>query len=170
MSNNGNLYDLVEHAAVRPGCNMPRLELWQKILKAVEQKQLQVGLGPEFQRPPGWPNWITNVRAAVERGFDPGCLPHILRKIPVSIPDFDNWLHSVNRIPRGPELGTTGLREADRKVFAEIVERIRSGGARSPYGAALAMAREGTIAGNGTPESKAKRVSALYRRERGSLR
>jgi hypothetical protein len=56
---------------------------------------------------------------------------------------------------------------ADRKVFRQISRLIEEGTARSVRDAALALARERKLAGGGTDESKAKRVSALYRKERG---
>lgn len=58
-----------------------------------------------------------------------------------------------------------GFALADRDHFAEIGQRRKSGQASSAYGAALQLAREGKLAGAGTPESRAKRVSALYKRE-----
>lgn len=69
---------------------------------------------------------------------------------------------------RGPKQGTTGLQTSDRNLFPRITEQIQSGKARSPYGAALNLMAE--IAGNGTPKNKAKRVSALYRREQAAVK
>jgi hypothetical protein len=166
MPKTGNLYDLVERAALRQG--IPRLKLWLKTLRAIEQGQLQVSLGPEFQPNPVWPSWITGARAAVERRNDPNGFAHVLERITVSIPHFQDWLRKANRLPRGPERGATGYREADRQVLDEIRKLIESGKERSAYGAALTLAHR--IAGHGTPDSKAKRISALYRMERGERR
>jgi len=66
---------------------------------------------------------------------------------------------------RGPKRGETGFQASDRKLFSQISEKIKNGKARSPYGAALLLADQ--IAGDGTPGSKARRISALYRKERG---
>jgi hypothetical protein len=65
---------------------------------------------------------------------------------------------------RGPLRGTTGYQTQERKLFPRISKLLKRGEARSPYGAALTLSKE--ISGRGTPESKAKRVSALYRKEK----
>jgi hypothetical protein len=63
---------------------------------------------------------------------------------------------------RGPTPGTTGYQDLDRKLFPQIKELKKRGKARSAYGAALMLANE--IAGGGSAENKARRVSALYRK------
>ena len=64
---------------------------------------------------------------------------------------------------RGPVRGTTGYQASDRKLFPEITKLIENGEARSAGGAALML--KDKIAGPGSPENKAKRVAALYRKE-----
>jgi len=54
---------------------------------------------------------------------------------------------------------------ADRTLFPTIAGMLKNGSARGAYGAALQLALGGKLAGAGTPESKAKRVSTLFRRE-----
>jgi hypothetical protein len=63
---------------------------------------------------------------------------------------------------RHPRRGTSGYDAADRRVFSEIGSLISTGKARSPYGAALLLADD--LAGAGTAETKAKRVSSRYRK------
>jgi hypothetical protein len=74
----------------------------------------------------------------------------------------------LERPARGPIQGTTGFQDLDRKLFPRMMKLIESGEARSPYGAALILSQE--IAGSGTIENKAKRVSAMYRKEHASVR
>jgi hypothetical protein len=64
---------------------------------------------------------------------------------------------------RGPTQGTTGYRALDRKLFPRITKLLKSGKVRSVHDAAMHLADK--IAGSGTPENKAKRLSALYRKE-----
>jgi hypothetical protein len=82
----------------------------------------------------------------------------------IEIAYFKKWLRNAHKLPRGPKQGTTGYQKADRSLFIDISKSIADG-KRSAYGAALILADEGKIRGAGTQESKAKRVSALYRRE-----
>jgi len=63
---------------------------------------------------------------------------------------------------RGPAPGTTGFASQDRKLFPKMQKKIDNGEARSPHSAAMQLI--GEIAGGGSPESKAKRVSARYRK------
>jgi len=161
-----NIYDLVERAAARRG--IPRLELWQRVLRAIEQGNLEVRHDQKLRQPSGWPPWIVGARAAVERHNDPNHFAHILKLITATIPHFNQWLRTANKLPRGPERGTTGFGDADRKVFPEIANLIDVGQARSAYGAALMLADQGKIPGKATREAKAKRVSALYRKQHGA--
>jgi hypothetical protein len=161
-----NIYDLIERAAAQLG--KPRLELWQKVLRAIEKGKLEVWIDPGLQQPPGWPSWIATARAAVERHNDPNGFAHILKLITATVANFNQWLRAAYRIPRGPTRGETGISDADRKLFPEISSLIDTGEVRSAYGAALILADKGKIAGKATRGSKAKRVSALYRKEQGA--
>jgi hypothetical protein len=75
----------------------------------------------------------------------------------------------ARRAKSGPERGTTGFRSQDRKLFLRISDLMTAGQARSAHDAALILAKGGEIAGAGTPENKAKRVSVLFLRERGTM-
>jgi hypothetical protein len=88
-----------------------------------------------------------------------------LKHIIVRTVDFDRWLRKANKSGRGPEYGTTGYQALDRKAFPRMKRLIKEGKARSAYGAALKLTNE--LAGDGTPESKAKRVATLYHKEVG---
>jgi hypothetical protein len=158
-----NIYDLVERAAVRRA--MYRLDLWKDVLKALAEGELPV-LNPEDGRVAwGASQW----RASADRGNDPTSgTTHALQRIMVRTADFERWLRKANKI-RGPRPGTTGLyAEADRRTFPAISRLINERKAGSAYGAALILAHDGKLAGdNTTPESKAKRVSERYRKERG---
>lgn len=61
--------------------------------------------------------------------------------------------------------GNRSFANADRAHFDEIRQMIQNGAARSAYGAGLILANDGKLAGGGTPDSKAKRISALFRAE-----
>ncbi len=68
---------------------------------------------------------------------------------------------------RGPEPGTLRRYEAaDRELFTEL-EQIMADQQKSRSAAALDLAQAGRIAGVGSPESRAKRLAALHKRERG---
>jgi len=168
----GNIYDLVERAAARR--QVPRLELWEIVLRAlIEGKlpplNLSISERPDHFGAPAttYGGWFSDIlRAVVTRRFDPNIVAHIFRQILVSRSDFESLLRRGNIGGRGPKPGETGLQKADRKLFREIKRRIESGQAQSPHGAALQLALNGKLAGAGSPENRAKRVSALYRRER----
>ena len=162
MPERADIWSLVEHAAAERG--LPRLEFWQKAARAMEKGDLKVRYEPGFPRTPLWPPWITAFRQSVERNNDPSICARLLKLITASVPHFHTWLRSAYKLPRGPGRGTTGYREADRKLFPEISRLIKSG-ARSPYGAALKLVDEDKVAGKGTPGSKARRLSKLYRKE-----
>ena len=67
----------------------------------------------------------------------------------------------------GPEPGTLRRYEdADRALFSDL-ERIMVEKQKSPSAAALELAQAGQVKGFGTPESRAKRLAALHKRERG---
>jgi hypothetical protein len=67
----------------------------------------------------------------------------------------------------GPEPGTLRRYDAaDRKLFPEL-ERIMAEEKKSRSAAALALALADRIDGAGAPESRAKRLAALHKRERG---
>ena len=69
------------------------------------------------------------------------------------------------RAPPGPSPGTIDrFGDTDRALFPEI-ERIMSEGHKTVHAAALELALAGKIQGVGTPESRAKRLAALFRKE-----
>jgi hypothetical protein len=110
--------------------------------------------------------WLVGFRNAVNRhNYPRGGMVSILKTIEVRKNDFRRWLQNQN-LRRGPRSGTTGYQVADRKAFPEISRLMTEGEARSPYGAALILACKGKLVGGGTPETRARRVSALYRRGR----
>jgi hypothetical protein len=143
-----DIYDLVESAAAQRG--IPRLELWQKALRAIENGELEACIDERLRQPHGWPSWIAQARAAVDRYNDPNSFAHILKLITVTVADFNQWIRTSKRMPRGPRHGTTGFRDADRKLFPEISKLIDTGQQRSPYGAALVLADQKKIAGTAT--------------------
>jgi hypothetical protein len=115
--------------------------------------------------------WFSGIlRAVVARRFDPNSTAHIFKSIVVRSSDFESLLRKGNIGGKGPKPGETGFQKADRKVFSEIDRLIKSGQVQSPYGAALQLADKLPGSANASPESKAKRVSALYRRERPESR
>jgi hypothetical protein len=68
---------------------------------------------------------------------------------------------------RGPEPGTVDrFRDSDRALFPELEVLMANG--RSLSAAAGQLADQDKIAGIGGPASRAKRLAARYRRERGS--
>jgi hypothetical protein len=70
---------------------------------------------------------------------------------------------------RGPEPGTLRRYEkADRALFPELKKRMAEGS--SCHRAALSLADEGSLVGAGTPASRAKRLAALFQRERAETR
>src|SRR5262245_155041 len=74
---------------------------------------------------------------------------------------------TVAKGPFGPEPGKLRRYEAaDRALFPEL-ERIMDEQQKSRWAAALDLAQAGKIKGFGTDESRAKRLAALYKRERG---
>jgi hypothetical protein len=165
----GNIYDLVEHAAARRSA--PRLELWEVALRALTDKTLRPSNLDLAERPnpvasPSitYGDWLNGIlHAVVSRRFDPNSVAHIFRNIIVRYSDFESLLRKGNIGGRGPKPGDTGLKSADRKLFPQLKRLIKRGKARSPYGAALTLADK--IGGEGTRESRAKRASALYRKE-----
>jgi hypothetical protein len=157
MPKQTNIYDLVERAAARR--SIPRLELWQEATKALVTRELPAKNLSVFV------DWLIGFLGSVERFNDPngGGRARILKNIIVRARDFDKWLYKKSRGRRGPVGGTTGLQVSDRKIFPSIENLIASGKAFSAYGAALKLHKD--IAGTGSPENKAKRVSARYRKE-----
>jgi hypothetical protein len=74
---------------------------------------------------------------------------------------------TVAKGPFGPEPGKLRRYEAaDRALFPEL-ERIMDEQQKSRWAASLDLAQAGKIKGFGTYESLAKRLAALYKRERG---
>jgi hypothetical protein len=153
-----NIYDLVERAAARRG--IPRLELWQDAARALVERELPT---LNFSDSQGM-GWLSQFRAAVDRGNDPARFAaHIVKRIIVRIADFERWLRKASNL-RGPQPGTTGYEALDRKLFPRISKLKNPGGARSAYGAALQLAKTDQIAGEGDAKSKAKRVAKRYLR------
>jgi hypothetical protein len=164
MRKQENIYDLVERASARHA--IPRLQLWREAAKALTENELRVLNQSERLSPAGAPTiakWLSDFRAAVDRYNDPNRgMARILKHIIVRAVDFDRWLRRANRLPRGPKPGTTGFHDAARRLFPKIRKLIRTGQARSPYGAALLLVDEGLVAGNAARETKAKRISELF--------
>ena len=83
-------------------------------------------------------------------------------------------VHAVSDAPRkrrfGPKPGTVRrYAAADRRLFPEL-KRIMNKEQKSLTAAALDLAQAERIAGVSTPQSRAKRLAGLYRRERGGAR
>jgi hypothetical protein len=162
-----NLYDLVEREAARSG--VPRMALWQSVAKALVERDLPVSSNVVSL------NWLAGFKAAVDRYNEPnsGVIRH-LKQIFVRAFDFKKWRqHGFPSRTRGPRQNTTGYQTHDRKLFRRINELRNSGKARSPYDAALQLAKANEVAPLGattSPESKAKRLSARYRKENPATR
>jgi hypothetical protein len=72
------------------------------------------------------------------------------------------------RRPPGPRPGTGGrYHAADTKLFDELAALMRDQNL-SASAAAMQLAEANKVAGTGTPESRAKRLAALYLRQRVS--
>jgi hypothetical protein len=156
-----NIYDLVEREAVRSG--VPRLELWQSVAKALVDGRL-----PASSDVVPLNNWLGGFKASVDRYNEPnaGTARH-LTQIFVHPSDFKEWRrHEFASRARGPRQNTTGYQASDRKLFPRMKKLMATGQARSSFSAALMLADEiAPQKGTSTPESKAKRVSALFRKE-----
>jgi hypothetical protein len=158
-----NIYDLVEREAARSG--IPRMELWRSLANALVEKTLPAS------KLPVPPDWLVGFKASVDRYNDPNSgVVRILKQIVVRTKDFKKWRQrGLAPGKRGPRQNTTGYQASDRKLFPCMRKLIKNGDARSPYSAALLLAND--IRGrNSSPESKAKRVSKLYRRENPDTR
>jgi hypothetical protein len=166
MGKSDNIYDLVERAAARHG--IARLQLWQETAKAITERKLPIlnSFSEQIAGATTLADWLVYFRASVDRYNDLGPRVRILKHITVFIADFERWFHKTHK-RRGPKHDTTGYRASDRKSFPEISRLLEEGKSRSPHEAALKLAHENKLAGRGTPESKARRVAVLFRRERG---
>lgn len=169
MPKEGNIYDLVEHAAARRA--VPRLELWQNVARALVNRELpalnlSVLLAPKTAPAMTIGAWLLGFRSAVDRHNDPSRCAHILKQIIVRVADFEKWLRKAADGPRGPQHGTTGYAALDRKLFPQLKAMVKKGDARAAYGAAKKLAFDGKIAGKGTHENRAKRLATRYLRER----
>jgi hypothetical protein len=147
---------------------VPRLELWVKAVQAIVAGDLKVTYAQNWAEDgtdPGskWMAWCLNI---LKRDEDPNAWggSQKLRLITVDMRQFNTWLRKETKAPRGPRRGASGYASADRKHFPAITRMIENGEARSPYGAALMLANQGTILG-ASAESAAKRVASLYNRE-----
>jgi hypothetical protein len=166
MRNTDNIFDLVERAAARD--RIPPLQLWQETARALIENDLAALNLSDLVNPAAAPaltfeKWLPEFHAAVDRYNDPHRMARILKCIIVLKADFDRWLRKAGKLRRGPTRGVTGLGAVDRKAFPRIAQLMKAGKARSPYGAALILARDNKLAGGGTPESRAKRVAKRYR-------
>jgi hypothetical protein len=176
MPKQTNIYDLVERAAARRA--IPRLELWENTAKALIEGDLPAVNLSDRPAPQAAPKmtlggWLRQFREAVDRGSDPNSFKHILMHIIVHISDFERWLrNSSGGHASGPQHGTTGYQASDRKLFPLISQRKEKGKVRSTFGAALELARQGKITGQGgsSHESRAKRLATLYSKERDRTR
>jgi hypothetical protein len=170
VATQSDIYNLVERAAARRG--VPRLQLWQAAAAALVEKRL-LALNLSERMNPGMAmtvaDWLIRFRRAVDRSNDPNNFAaHILKRIFIRESAFEQWLRNADTGRRGPTQDTTGYKAADRKFFPSISRMLKSGDARSAYGAALKLADK--LAGTGTPESKAIRVSKQYRLEHSKNR
>jgi hypothetical protein len=84
-------------------------------------------------------------------------------QVEVSEFDLSTWLA---RPRRGPVVGKIArYADLDRALFDEM-ERIMQEGSKSPAEAARDLACQGRVKGGGTPDSRARRLANLYRKER----
>jgi hypothetical protein len=99
--------------------------------------------------------------------FEPkGPTPPTTTRQPVNQAINHGKSYAAPKGPFGPERGKLRRYEAaDRELFPEL-EQIMAKKQKSRSAAALDLAQTGRIAGVGTPESRAKRLAALYKRER----
>jgi hypothetical protein len=171
VKSGSTLFDLVEREAAR--ALIPRLQLWEDTVKALITGDLPAINLLDHPEPSTTPKmslgrgWLRNFLRAIQRGSDPSSFRHILNQIVVQKVDFEKWGHKKSHGRRGPMRGSTGFQASDRKLFPLISSLIESGAARSPNSAALKIDAK-KIAGPGTPENKARRLAALYRKERAS--
>jgi hypothetical protein len=158
-----NIFDLVKETARK--LRVSHWELLDEAIEALRTNKLSAVNHSEPIKPKTNPTltygqWLK----AAQPDADPRPVVGIFKSIIVRNSDFEKWLRGRSKLPRGPIRGTTGYQEADRKLFPEISSLIETGDAQSAYGAALRIADK--IAGRNTkPESKAIRLSALYRKE-----
>jgi hypothetical protein len=105
----GNIYDLVERGAARR--NVPQLELWEKVLKALIEEDLRplnlsISEKPNPVAAPAvtYSGYFNDIlRAVVDRRFDPSSAAYIFRKIIVRCADFESLLRKGNIGGRGPK-------------------------------------------------------------------
>ena len=165
-----NIYDLVERSAARHG--LRRLELWQKVVRDLLSGELPaLNLSDPINSrvaPMTLGDWLIGFRAAVNRQSDPNRVARFLKRIMVLETDFQKWFRNINRGKRGPVVGTTGYIASDRELFPAMNDLLNSGKARSPHDAALMLAKDDKVAGPGTLENRAKRLSTRYWREAGA--
>jgi hypothetical protein len=106
--------------------------------------------------------------------------PSVLHHWPVMPAESDMQVRRSGRKPRnlkekpnkkkrrGPKPGALRRYDAaDRELFPEL-ERIMKDRQMSPTAAAHALAEDGKVKGSGTNDSRAKRLAALYQRNRDS--
>jgi hypothetical protein len=172
MQRRDNLLEAVKQAAIRRPFD--RDDLWKLVLRAINQGELPVDY-PSERLPGGgtitWAAWMIGLGNAVEGDCSPescgGRTLDYLRMMQVDKTAFHKWLLKATKLPSGPRRGSSGLASSDCKHFKTIKQMIKSGDARSPYGATLKLVLDGKIARkNAEPESIAKRIASRYRQER----
>jgi hypothetical protein len=169
MPKHGAFFDLVERTAARQ--LIPPLEMWEATAKALLTGDLPAANLSDCPAPHAAPKmslggWLRQVLAAVQRGSDARSFRQYLNLIVVRKADFEKWLRKTSHGRRGPLPESTGYQELDRKLFPLISRLRKEGTARGAFGAALELAKQGKIKGNGTLESKARRVASRYLKER----
>jgi hypothetical protein len=111
--------------------------------------------------------------------FKPRRIREVARKERLSLPTFwsGNVAGGATQSPatraakgrKGPEPKTLRrFDDGDRALFKEL-EQTMHGKKMSRTAAAQHLAQLDKVAGSGTPESRAKRLAALYKRERGNF-
>jgi hypothetical protein len=110
-----NIYDLVERALAR-GIDIPRLELWQKVSRALLSGELPAANLADRIHPTaaattffdwlgGSPASLGGFRASVDRFNDPNVGARILKRIMVRDSDFGKWFRRTASARRGPRRG-----------------------------------------------------------------
>jgi hypothetical protein len=135
MSNQNNIYDLVEGLAARHG--LPRLDLWQKVVRDLLSGKLPAlnldsGVGHTT-----WKNWLIGFQPALDRQSDPNRVGRFLKQIMVLETEFETWLRNTIGGEPGPVVGTTSYIASDRELFPAMTELGTSITARNPRDAAL---------------------------------
>ena len=123
-----------------------------------ERNEKRIGFPP--LPPDAWNSWSTiDVDADTIHTLDFGTLEHVQ----INELELTTWL---SRPRRGPLAGKIArYADDDRALFASI-ERIMSGGNKSLTEAVRDLDYERKLKGRGTPESRVRRVTRLFQKER----